>query len=443
MKRIGNVWKDVIDEGNALQALVDGTKFKRGERGVRRLLYDDEAVEKDPSRWHMIDPQKGLEYVRPIIAKLEDGTWKHAPPKYRRQYCRNRASSKGKWRDLYIPSLQDHVVAHMVMSASIKAFTRGMHPHCCGSVPDRGVRHIVETVSRWMQEDRQCRYFVKLDIRKYFDNISGEILKEKLRRKIKDEKVLQVHFQIIDSTKLLKDRLEGLEPGSKPPEEISCPVGYYTSPWYANLYLEELDWFIEQKLFKERRGKRIKYVRHYLRYVDDMLLIGTSKTDLEKAVREIKKTLQRTLGLQIKDSWEIKAIGKHVEIDGKRQMKPGTYWCDIGGYKFCKDGTILRDGIFLETRRLARKMNRQGYYTRKQCASLNSRIGWSRKCDSRKFIENEIKPYVDIKTTRRIISHVDKESKRRKLEARKHRESREQCDSAQKLQTDPGSGRDS
>lgn len=442
MKRIGNIWKDALDEDNALQALIDGTKFKRQERGVRKLLYDDGAVKKDPSSWHMIDPEKGLEYVRPIIRKLQNGTWRHAPPKYRRQYCRNRASSKGKWRDLYIPTLQDHVVAHMVMRASMDAFTRGMHPHCCGSVPGRGVRHIVETVSYWMQEDRQCRYFVKLDIRKYFDNINGEILKQKLRRKIKDKDVLQVHDQIIDSTKLLEGKIEDLHPGAKPPEEIACPVGYYTSPWYANLYLEELDWFVEQQLYKERRGKRIKYVRHYLRYVDDMLLIGTSKTDLEKAVREIKKRLRQTLGLEIKDCWEIKAIGKHIEIDGKRQMKPGTYWCDIGGYKFCKDGTILRDGIFLETRRLARRMHKQGYYTKHQCASINSRIGWSRKCDSRKFIENEIKPYVDIKTTRRIISNVDKESKRRKLEARRLREGRELRDSAEKLQTHRSDGRD-
>ena len=327
MKRIGNIWKDALDEDNALQALIDGTKFKRQERGVRKLLYDDGAVKKDPSSWHMIDPEKGLEYVRPIIRKLQNGTWRHAPPKYRRQYCRNRASSKGKWRDLYIPTLQDHVVAHMVMRASMDAFTRGMHPHCCGSVPGRGVRHIVETVSYWMQEDRQCRYFVKLDIRKYFDNINGEILKQKLRRKIKDKDVLQVHDQIIDSTKLLEGKIEDLR-------------------------------------------------------------------------------------------------------------------CDIGGYKFCKDGTILRDGIFLETRRLARRMHKQGYYTKHQCASINSRIGWSRKCDSRKFIENEIKPYVDIKTTRRIISNVDKESKRRKLEARRLREGRELRDSAEKLQTHRSDGRD-
>lgn len=56
-------------------------------------------------------------------------------------------------------------------------------------------------------------------------------------------------------------------------------------------------------------------------------------------------------------------------------------------------------------------MNRQGYYTDHQCQSINARIGWSRHADSYNFIENEIKPYVDLKITRRIISDVEKKRK--------------------------------
>ena len=434
MKRIGNVWPDVLDEEKALQALIEGTKYKRDDKNVKALMYSPEAVEKDPSLWHMIDEEKGLEYVRDIIPHLANHTWEHSAPGFQRRFCRNRTSNKGKWRDLYIPQLQDHIVAHMVMNASMEAFTRGMHPHCCGSVPGRGINHVVKTVSRWMQEDGQCRYFVKLDIRKFFDNIEKDILLQKLQEKIKDKDIIWAHRQIIESPSKLDER--DMPTGARSPKKIATPVGYYTSPWYANLYLEKCDWYIEQQLYKERRGKRIKYVRHYLRYVDDMLLIGTSKRDLEKAVRKTKEHLMLTLGLQIKDTWEIKAIGRHELVDGKWQLKPGTYWCDIGGYKFCKDGVILRDGIFLETRRLAKKMSKQGYYTKKQCASLNSRIGWSRHCDSRNFIENEIKPYVDIKTTRRIISDVDKESKRRRAEAGRIRKIRRHGDTEKGLQAD-------
>ncbi|MBQ8933935.1 MAG: hypothetical protein IJ061_06595 [Lachnospiraceae bacterium] len=412
MKRIGNIWKDVVDKDNGVHAVIAGTEHKRKDRNVQKLLYDAEAVAADPSCWHMVDPKKAEDFVLPIIELLATGTYRHSPPRYRRQFCRNRASSRGKWRDLYIPTLEDHTVHHMVMNASMKAFTRGMHPHCCGSVPGRGIKHILRTVSYWMQEDKTCRYFVKLDIRKFFDSIDKDILKVKLRRKIKDKRVLQLHDMIIDSAGQLENELIGLPEGSRRPKDLATPVGYYTSPWYGNLYLEDLDWFIEQQLYKERRGRRIKYVRHQLRYVDDILLIGTSKKDLEKAVRAIAEYLQKNYDLKIKDCWEIKQIGKHEVIDGRWRLRPGTYWCDIGGYKFCKDGVILRDGIFLETRRLARRMYKQGYYTKHQCDSINARIGWSKHCNSRNFIENEIKPYVDIKRTRRISADVDKVGKR-------------------------------
>ena len=250
MKRQRNIWPEVTSEDNALRAVIEGTRFKRGKREVEMLLSTDSK------KWRQIDIGKAREYVRPICLKLQNKTWKHAPPRHRLQYCRNRASSKGKWRDLYIPTLEDHIVAHMLMQGSMEAFMRGMHPNCCGSIPGRGIKHILKKVNHWFRDDLECRYFVKLDIRKFFDNIDGEILKQKLARKIKDKDALWAWGQIIDSA------------------PMACPVGYYTSPWLANLYLEELDWFIAQQLYKVGRGKRINYVRHQLRYIDDILLIS-------------------------------------------------------------------------------------------------------------------------------------------------------------------------
>lgn len=393
MKSYKNIWPNVIDEDMAIQAIIDGTRFKRDQRAVQWLLYSEDEVKKDPNKWHMVDPEKARIYARFLIAHLQQRKWRHKAPRHKRQYCRNRASSKGKWRDLYIPCLDDHIVAHMVMQASMDVFTRGMHPHCCGSVPDRGIKHVNHYVEKWMQNDRACRYFVKLDIKKFFDNIDKDILLSLLRNKIRDERVMRIFEEIINSA------------------PVAVPVGYYTSPWLANFYLQELDWMIEQGLYKERRGKRIKYARHYLRYVDDLLLIGTSKKDLEIAIREIKRYLETERHVTIKNNWEIKAIGKHVLIDGEWKLKPNTFWCDIGGYKFCKDATILRDGIFLATRRLAKDMAASGYYTPHQCQSINSRLGWSEHCNSNNFVRNEIRPYIDIQTTRRIVSECGQKAR--------------------------------
>ena len=309
MKRLNNIWENAVQIENGVRAVIEGTHKKRGDREVQKLLYTSEEIMLHPELWHCIDPNKAREYVMPICESLINGSYKHDAPKYRHQLCQS--SNGGKWRDLYIPSLKDHVVHHMIMQASMKAFTRGMHPHCCGSVPGRGIKHIVRTVPYWMINDKQCRCFAQLDIRKFFDNIPLDRMYEKLTEKIKDWRIMSVWHQILTSA------------------PICCPVGYYPSPWLANLYLEDLDWFIEQELYKERRGKRIKYVRHMIRYTDNFLLLGSSKSDLEKAVRAIIRYLKEKKGLDIKTEWEIKMIGKHEVVDGKWKLKPNTYWIDI------------------------------------------------------------------------------------------------------------------
>jgi len=394
MKRLGRLWNKVLDLDNGFVAVVEGTQNKRTHWETQRFYFTSDQVAENPSCYHVIDPVKAKAYIAKLIPSLQNQTWKPKAPRYIHRWCINKSHAGGKWRDLYVPAFDDHIIAHMIMNIAMPAFTRGMHPHCCGSVPGRGIRHIVRTVSHWMQDDLTCRYFVKLDIRHFFDNIDSDKLMDTLRRHIKDKYVLWAFESIIKSA------------------PVACPVGYYTSPYFANLYLQDLDWFIEKDLYKERRGKRIKFVKHYLRYMDDMLLLGTSKRDLEKAVHAIQDYLWDHYQLKIKTSWEIKAIGKHIEVNGKWKLKPGTYWCDIGGYKFSKDCTIMRDGIYLASTRLARKMNKRNYFTVHQCQSLVSRMGWSSHCNSQHF-HDEIEQYVNLKNARRIISDVAKSEQRR------------------------------
>ena len=331
MKRLGKLFDKICSIDNGILAVINGTRNKRGKNEVSKLLYDEQIIDQHPELWHMIDTKKARKYIEPICEKLYNKTWKHSAPKHRRQFCES--SYGGKWRELYIPKLEDHLVHHMLMQVTMEAFTKGMHPHCCGSVPGRGIKHIAHWVKYWMFNDEQCRYFVKLDIKNFFPSIDKDILFSIIKTKIKDKYALDLFWQILCSA----------------PD--ACPIGYYPSPWLSNLYLEKFDWYVEQQLYKERRGKRIKYVRHYLRYADDMLLIGTSKKDLEKSVQLIKKYLKDNLKLDIKNTWKIKAIGKHEIINRKWKLKPGTYWCDIGGYKFCKDSMVLRDSVFLKIRR--------------------------------------------------------------------------------------------
>lgn len=82
------------------------------------------------------------------------------------------------------------------------------------------------------EKARKCKYFIKLDVRKYFDNIDHEILKSMLNHIIKDRKCLNLLFSIIDSYGWGQEG-KGLQ------------IGNLTSQFFANYYLSVLDHFVQ------------------------------------------------------------------------------------------------------------------------------------------------------------------------------------------------------
>ena len=108
-------------------------------------------------------------------------------------------------------------------------------------------------------------YVLKCDIKGFFYNIDHEILKEKLKGRIKDKDALKIIFDIIDS------------------EESGIPIGNMTSQILAVFYLNDMDHFIKEKL-------KIKY---YVRYQDDFILFHKSKEYLKECLEEIIKFLEK------------------------------------------------------------------------------------------------------------------------------------------------------
>ena len=162
--------------------------------------------------------------------------------------------------------------------------------------------------------------------------------------------------------------------------------------------LQGIDHYIKEQLYKTRRGKRVNHIRHYVRYMDDMLLIGASKSDLNKSVNSIIDKLKSELNLTIKPCWEIKSTKQ--------------YPVDMIGYRFFKHYTEMRGKIFLHTKRLAKKIYKAKRKTGKtslyHAQSMVSLIGWAKHCDSQCFIKKYINPFVNIKDMEEVISNENK-----------------------------------
>jgi retron-type reverse transcriptase len=119
-------------------------------------------------------------------------------------------------------------------------------------------------------------YALKADIRHYFDTVDIEILMKIVGKKIVDEKVLQLIKAILHNHNF-KIRGKGM------------PLGNLTSQFFANVYLNELDYYIKHNL-------KVKY---YIRYVDDFVILHRSKEKLLLYKWIINNFLKQRLRLEL------------------------------------------------------------------------------------------------------------------------------------------------
>ena len=139
---------------------------------------------------------------------------------------------------------------------------------------------------------RPC-YVLKADVKQFFDSIDQDILINILRRKIKDNRVIWLVNQIL---KNFHDKEKGM------------PLGNMTSQFFANVYLNELDYFVKHQL-------RAKY---YIRYVDDFIILHEDEQILELYKEKIEKYL-KNLKLELhQDKSKIFPMYKGVNFLGYR-----------------------------------------------------------------------------------------------------------------------------
>ena len=158
-------------------------------------------------------------------------------------------------------------------------------------------------------------YLLKCDISKYFSSIDHDILKEKLKRKIKDKEALKIVFDIIDS------------------EEKGLGIGNMTSQILAIFYLNDLDHFIKEEL-------KIKY---YVRYQDDFLLFHESKEYLKYCLEEIRKFVKKEK-LELNPKTRIYKNTNHFLFLGRKFN--GKY----GRYKTISKKIRIRKFLFKENK---------------------------------------------------------------------------------------------
>jgi len=360
MKTYKRLYEQYISSDNIREAIINASQGKRN-RQIMRDMFND------PEKWIPIIVRWNMNYKNPPHHPVEiyDGI--------------NR-----KKRTIICPTNKEQVIHHMLCNILKPIFMKGMYEHSYGSVPNRGGLAGKKVIEKWIKHDsKNCKYVLKMDIRHFFDSIPHDILKRKLRKIIKDEKFLVILFNVIDETR------------------VGLPLGFYTSQWLANWYLQDLDHYI-----KERLG-----ASHYIRYMDDMVIFGSNKRELHKMREKITAYLMECLGLEMKSNWQVFRFD-HYDNTGKRKGRD----LDFMGYRFFCDKTIMRKSIMLKCSRKAKRMKKKDRINVYDARQMLSYLGWLDHTNTYGLYLMWVKPNVTIKKLKRRVSADDirkaKETKR-------------------------------
>ena len=348
MKSYNHLWEQFISEENIKLAIRNSSRGKRNRREIKEYLSESndiiERVRNYAEHFHNKPHQPKIIY---------DGI-------------------ERKKRTIIVPSYEEQIIHHMAVNVLKPIFMKGMYEHTYASIPNRGVHKGKKTIQKWIKRDgKKCKYCLKMDVRKYFDNIDHNVLKEKLRKKIHDERFLSILETIIDVT------------------DHGLPLGFYTSQWLANWYLQDFDHYVKEKL----------EVPHYVRYMDDIVMFASNKRFLHRTKNTIAQYLA-TIGLQVKDNWQV------FRFSYKRGDKDGGRFLDFMGFRFYRTRITMRWHILKKALRKARRIKKHGV-TIHSARQMLSYIGWFNATDTYSIFERQIKPNVNIRKLRCKVSICD------------------------------------
>ena len=281
-----------------------------------------------------------------------------------------------KQRTIIVPTFAELVVQHCVVEAVKPVMFQGMYRHSYASIPERitadGVREKrgahkgKKYIQRWLKDVPNTQYVLKMDIKHFFETVDHDILKAMFARKIHDDRMLDLINKIIDIT------------------DIGLPIGFYTSQWFSNFYLQGLDHYIKEQL----------HAKYYIRYMDDMIVFGGDKDHLHEIRRKVEQYLITQLKLEMKDNWQVFPL----------ESRP----LDFMGFKFFRNRVTLRRSIMLKCSRKAKKIYRKAKMTIYDIRQVMSYMGWIGCTDTYGFYLEHVKPFVDFRYCMKRISQYDR-----------------------------------
>lgn len=267
--------------------------------------------------------------------------------------------TNGKVREIGRASAPQQFLDYVCVLALQPLFDAKVGYHQCASVRGKGQKHARRYIERWVR-DPKIRYYVKLDVNKYYPNVDRSVLFSMLERDVRNPDLVWLIEALVST------------------HRVGLNIGSYLSQYLANYYLGGA-YAYSCGLCRVRKGRRGRpdvresLVEHVLTYMDDWILLGHDKANLKSAARKVARYLRDVLHLTIKP-WKV------CRVD----CEP----IDMCGYVFRRDYTTIRAGIFRRARRAVIRAKRKRGMTPHIAARIVSYWGYFKVAACRRFRDN-------------------------------------------------------
>lgn len=334
-KRIGYILPELVEDSNLQQAY---HKSRRGKTYVYSLIKNqgfnpDETLEK--LKWDFINgTYKTSDYT----------TFKIYEPKERTVFR--------------LPYNPDRIAHHAIMNVLEQFWVNKMLPTSFSCVKGRGVHGVVKYMKKILTKDPEgTKYCLKMDIKKFFPNIDHRVLKQIISKHIKDQDVLNILYEIIDSTNRYFYETKQYNMIGK-----SIPIGNYLSQFFANIVLAEYSRSIH-RIFKN------VYV---IIYMDDIVILASNKATLHK-IRKYSQDYLHKLKLEIKSNYQV------FPVDDRG--------IDFVGYKFYHTHILLRKNLKLRITKTIRRYINSKITAKDFKNKIQAYYGWMKYCNSKNYLK--------------------------------------------------------
>lgn len=268
MKRAGNLYNKIADPDNLRLAFVKAAKGKAAKKDVQDFRKD---------------LGKNLNLLRNqlLATDVELGNYNYF------------TIYDPKERVICAAAFPERVLHHAIMNICHPYFEKYQIYDSYATRIDKGTYAAIERACNF---NKNNYWYLKLDIRKYFDNIDHGILLNLLSNRFKDKHLISLFKKIIDSYETYAGK--------------GIPIGNLTSQYFANLYLATADHYAKEKL----------KIKNYVRYMDDIVLWSTNKEELKQNGNLFREFIAENLNLNFKQ-YQLNKITNGLPFLGYRIFK--------------------------------------------------------------------------------------------------------------------------